>query len=83
MRLQAQPLGDVARQISGENELWLATALTNAALQVCFPFYLSALSSLRMCSSCDLAYCFDQWWASDKSFCHVVRTWRHQSWLVQ
>ncbi len=31
---QATALGDVARQVSGENELWLATALTHAALQV-------------------------------------------------
>lgn len=31
---QATALGEVARQVSGENELWLATALTHAALQV-------------------------------------------------
>lgn len=32
--VQAQPLGEVARQITGENELWLAKALTSASLQV-------------------------------------------------
>lgn len=31
---QAQPLGEVARQVNGENELWLAIALTSAAAQV-------------------------------------------------
>ena len=30
---QAQPLGEVARQVNGENELWLAIALTSAAAQ--------------------------------------------------
>jgi hypothetical protein len=40
MRVQAQPLGEVARQITGENELWLAKALTNAALQVRHPLSL-------------------------------------------
>ena len=34
---QATSLGEVARQVSGENELWLATALTHAALQVRSP----------------------------------------------
>ena len=32
--MQAQPLGEVAREVMGENELWLAMALTHAALQV-------------------------------------------------
>jgi hypothetical protein len=31
---QAQPLGEVARQVNGENELWLAMALTHAGMQV-------------------------------------------------
>ena len=35
--MQATSLGEVARQVSGENELWLATALTHAALQVRSP----------------------------------------------
>ncbi len=35
--VQATSLGEVARQVSGENELWLATALTHAALQVRSP----------------------------------------------
>jgi len=33
---QAQPLGEVAREINGENELWLAMTLSNAAVQVPF-----------------------------------------------
>lgn len=32
--MQAQPLGEVAREVMSENELWLAMALTHAALQV-------------------------------------------------
>lgn len=35
--MQATSLGEVARQVSGENELWLATALTHAALQARTP----------------------------------------------
>ncbi|KAK9908752.1 hypothetical protein WJX75_002337 [Coccomyxa subellipsoidea] len=45
--LQAQPLGEVARQITGENELWLAKALTNAALQdLAAPQLAGALAAL-------------------------------------
>ena len=33
--LRALPLGHVARQIHGENELWLAIVLTHPAVQVC------------------------------------------------
>lgn len=36
--LQASALGEVARQVNGVNELWLATALSHAALQVLFVF---------------------------------------------
>ena len=32
--LKTLPLGDVARQIHGENELWLAIVLTHPAVQV-------------------------------------------------
>lgn len=32
--LKALPLGHVARQIHGENELWLAIVLTHPAIQV-------------------------------------------------
>ena len=37
-RVQLLPLGDVARQINGTNELWLATVLTSPELQVGPPF---------------------------------------------
>lgn len=33
-RVQLLPLGDVARQINGTNELWLATVLTSPELRV-------------------------------------------------
>lgn len=32
--LQCLPLGHVARQLNGENELWMATAFSHAAVQV-------------------------------------------------
>ena len=35
-RVQLLPLGDVARQINGTNELWLATVLLSPEIQVTF-----------------------------------------------
>lgn len=43
--LKALPLGDVARQIHGDNELWLAMVLTHPAVQVCT----SALQDVSDC----------------------------------
>lgn len=37
--LKALPLGHVARQIHGENELWLAMVLTHPAVQVSHTSY--------------------------------------------
>jgi len=37
--LKALPLGHIARQIHGENELWLAIVLTHPAVQVNTPCY--------------------------------------------
>ena len=33
--LTPRPLGEAARQLNGENELWLATVMTDPAMQVC------------------------------------------------
>ncbi|KAK9821280.1 hypothetical protein WJX74_008477 [Apatococcus lobatus] len=44
-RVQVLPLGDVARQINGTNELWLATVLTSPELQSLTPPQLAALLS--------------------------------------
>jgi len=45
--LAARPLGQVARQINGANELWLALALTSEPLQqLTAPQLAAVLSSL-------------------------------------
>ncbi|BDA41503.1 probable helicase HelY [Coccomyxa sp. Obi] len=45
--LKAQPLGEVAREVMGENELWLGMALTHAALQdLAAPQLAGALAAL-------------------------------------
>ena len=50
-RVQLLPLGDVARQINGTNELWLAIVLTSPELQVDPPFLTCLTLNHRMKST--------------------------------
>ncbi len=47
--LKALPLGHIARQIHGENELWLAIVLTHPAVQVTTPCRCAVLCCAVLC----------------------------------
>ncbi len=47
--LKALPLGHIARQIHGENELWLAIVLTHPAVQVSTPCRCAVLCCAVLC----------------------------------
>ena len=62
------PLGEVAREISGENELWLATALTHAAsagrlTETCCRRLLIPASAQGLCIilHCQAGHCLGAW----------------------